>query len=309
MNEIELAHNGATRARIAILICTCDRLSLLQTLLEALTSEVHSSAYGLAVVAITDNGSVSAESVVEMFADRLPIQYERILEPGVTVARNASLKLALATEPDYLAFIDDDEIPQSGWLENLVSALITTEADFATGPVLPIFVNEPPSWLADYFRKSGHDFCTSNLILRSSAIPSDPQQWFNMIFNRSGGEDLEFLTRLASNGARHSVAVSAWVSETIPTERLSIGYLWKLGLRDGVVKSNMNRLRATNAFEYTRLSAWLIMRKLAFCINHLVWSAGSMPRLYRAADDLAVAIGALVNMFGYTINLYGRDRN
>jgi succinoglycan biosynthesis protein ExoM len=245
---------------------------------------------------------------VEGFADRLPIRYQRISEPGVVVARNACLTLALASQPDYLAFIDDDELPQKGWLANLVSTLVTSNADFATGPVLPVFATEPPSWLADYFRKSGHDFCTSNLIVRSSAIPCDPQQWFNMIFNRSGGEDAEFLSRLASSGARHSVAVSAWVHEAIPSERLSLGYLWKRSLRDGVVRDCINRTQSKNTLEYAHLSARLILLKTAYGINHLAWSIGAMPRLYRAADDLAVAVGALASMFGYTIKLYGKER-
>jgi glycosyltransferase involved in cell wall biosynthesis len=136
------------------------------------------------------------------------IVYERISEPGLVSARNRAMSLALAFHPEFLAFIDDDEVPEADWLSNLIRRVEETGADFASGPIVPEYTAPPPRWATEgeFFHASRDSFRTSNLILCASCLPENESQWFQHEFNFSGGEVNEFLGRLVANGAAHVVA-------------------------------------------------------------------------------------------------------
>ena len=103
--------------KTCILICTCDRPELLRQLLSALVPQANAQRCATVIV---DNGMRSSEAVVASFQSEMPIVYERISQPGLVSARNRAMSLALATHPEYLAFIDDDEVPEADWLSNLI---------------------------------------------------------------------------------------------------------------------------------------------------------------------------------------------
>lgn len=220
----KLPQRDSIMPRTVVLVCTCDRPDSLRSLLVRLASQVcehHAS------LVITDNGSHSSEEIVKDFVEVCPIVYKRIKEPGLVVARNEALRLALTLTPDYLAFVDDDEVPREGWITNLLKAMNVSGADIVNGPVFPDFVIEPPRWARDgeFFSKSGKTLGTSNLLLRATWLPRDEKLWFQPQFNFSGGEDNEFLNRLVRNGAVHAVAKDAVVQEYIPATRLRKQYM------------------------------------------------------------------------------------
>lgn len=105
---------------------------------------------------------------------------------GLVGAQNCSLRTDRRRDPDYLVFIDDDEIPESGWLNGLLSTVNTSGADFAAGPVDPKFSQTPPSRASELFTKSGVAFCTSNFIVRTSVVPQDEGQWFQPRLSATG---------------------------------------------------------------------------------------------------------------------------
>ena len=96
--------------------------------------------------------------MVEVFRSALPVEYVRLPGSSLVGAQNCSLRTARRHDPDYLVFIDDDEIPESDWLNGLLSNMNTSGADFAVGPVKPKFSQTPPSWAPELFTKSGDAF-------------------------------------------------------------------------------------------------------------------------------------------------------
>ena len=201
--------------------------------------------------------------VVLQFVDLLPIQYRRLERNGLVVARNASFSLAIPLRPVYLVFIDDEEIPTAGWLGNIVSRALTRRLDIAIGPVVPDFATPPPRWARDFFQESGCTFCTSNLVLRSAVISPYEECWFNPVFNNTGGEDNEFLNRLARQGAIHGIASNAIVSEFIPDHLLKLGFVLRHGLRDGVA-----------AAQKVMIDRHGLESKLVLCMGKAVQKAG-----------------------------------
>ena len=129
--------------KTCILICTFNRPELLRRLLTALVPQARK--HGCMTVIIY-NGTRSSEAVSSSFRPGMEITYERLAEPGIVSARNRAMRLALATRPEFLAFIDDDEVPEADWLANLLQRIEETGADFANGPVVPEYGAPPPRW-------------------------------------------------------------------------------------------------------------------------------------------------------------------
>lgn len=289
--------------RIAILICTHDRPEFLRLLLEGLRHERQPGVF----LCVVDNGIRSSAAIVEPFGAEFELYYRRVEEPGVVVARNACLALAMDHAPDMLVFIDDDETPNPGWLSAMTRTLRDTNADFVTGPVEARFLVPPPNWAlrGDFFRHDGHAYRTSNLAIRAAALPKDPADWFQVPFNRLGGEDSELLSRLVEGGAVHMIATDAVVTEFVPAERLRRRYIWRCGTRDGaIIAETILTKRGTTTVAYAACLREA-MRKLGYAANHLFWTLRSPWRINSAIRDVNASLGIILKLAGQTSNYYG----
>ena len=293
--------------KTCILICTCDRPEPLRQLLSALVPQANEHSCATIIV---DNGISSAETVVSSFQPEMHIVYERISQPGLVSARNRAMNLALATNPEYLAFIDDDEVPETDWLSNLIRRVEETGADFASGPVIPEYTAPPPRWATEgeFFHASGDSFRTSNLILRVSSLPENESQWFHHEFNFSGGEDNEFLGRLVANGAVHVVAEAAIVRESVPASRMKRRYIWRRGLRDGVAIAQIIALRSRSRTTFAAMVLFRTGAKLGYALNHLFWSLIAPWRFHCAMADLVAASGIILRALGVKFVFYGNTK-
>jgi len=98
-------------------------------------------------VVVTDNDPAqSAREFVKGFSSssNLKLNYTFEPHPNIALARNKALANA---EGDFIAFIDDDEYPESDWLLNLYKTCVERKGDGVLGPVQPYFENEPPAWV------------------------------------------------------------------------------------------------------------------------------------------------------------------
>lgn len=288
---------------VAVLVCTFNRPEYLRALLAGLVDEVVCSRCKTLGVVVVDNGTRDVKDVVQAFESDLPIIYTRYALAGLVGARNLSICQGLKLSPDFLVFIDDDEIPTRGWLDGLVSSVETSGAGFAVGPVEPNFESPPPQWAPSFFRKSGEAFCTSNLIIRSDIIPSNNEFWFQPRFNFCGGEDGEFLRRLAQK-SKHVVASGAVVYEAVPVSRVSLLYICRRSFRDGIVFALSDKSHSASVFQRLRLCAPLAFRKMAYGLNHFFWTMTEPQRFYRALDDFSFATGLFWGVTGGSIVFY-----
>jgi succinoglycan biosynthesis protein ExoM len=307
-NSPDRVENGnPVMRKVCILICTFNRPELLRKLLQALKPQarLHES-----TVVIVDNGTAPSEAIVAAFQKEMNIVYQRLAEPGLVSARNAALRLALTHGPEFLAFIDDDEVPEAGWLSALIERLEESGADFATGPVIPDYAAPPPRWAVEgeFFHKSGETLCTSNLIMRAACLPTDESQWFRPEFNFSGGEDKEFLARMAAGGAVHTVAKAAIVREAVPASRMKSSYIWRRGLRDGVVIAEIISLGSTSRAGFVARVICRAAQKLGYALNHLFWTVKSPWRFNNAISDLAAVAGIVLRSVGLRIVFYGSQQ-
>ena len=131
--------------RVAILIATYNRATLLGETLDVLARSRTSPRLRWDVIVIDNNSTDDTRAVVEARQPGYPapLTYLREGRQGRSAALNAGIR---ATTAPLLLFTDDDVRVDEGWIEAGVHAL-AAGADYVGGPVSPIWETAPPAWL------------------------------------------------------------------------------------------------------------------------------------------------------------------
>ncbi len=301
--------------RVLIAIPTFRREAMLNQLLRGIAGI--SAPHGCAVeVLVMDNDSTpTARDLVVRTAERFPfrLSYAHVEEPGLSSVRNFGL--TRARQFDFLAMIDDDEIPQRQWLLELLNVQAATAADAVIGPVPRVLPDAAPIWLrrTHFFDSPVYpdqtlvrDGYSGNCLLRMKSIQRLGIA-FDETLNFAGGEDLLFFRQLVERGGTLAYAARAVAEETVDAERATAAYILKLHFRRGNTLSlcdlYFSKGPATVATRALK-AAVLVVRG---CITLLPYAllrgtAGSVISLC----DVARGFGALAGIFGYTYNAYAR---
>ncbi|MGW3498001.1 glycosyltransferase family 2 protein [Streptomyces sp. NPDC001020] len=258
-------------------------------------AEARSAGYVVEVV-VLDN-SADGHSGVRDCAARHGVRYRRVARRGFAQVRNAALETA--ADHDALVFVDDDEMPASGWLRALLDGAGTHRADVVWGPVRAVVPADAPRWLAggrtlrpEWTQPDGPLIgvaASNNTLLRMEAVHRTGLS-FEEEFDRSGGEDTVFFSRLAAAGARMVWIGAALVTESQDLDRLTLRGLVERWHRHGAASAAAERtLRG-------RWGASLTMRRMARVPRGLarIVMSGVVRDPARAAggiEDLAFACG------------------
>jgi len=130
---------------ITVCICTHDRPHYLRDCLDGLGRQtVGAERFDIVVVdsASTGDGPLQLASLVAKTKNARLLRVER---PGVSFARNAG---ARAAESAYVAYLDDDAVPATDWVENVLAALREGDRPPALigGRIVPRWEAPLPSW-------------------------------------------------------------------------------------------------------------------------------------------------------------------
>ncbi len=217
---------------------------------------------------------------LEVLAARLGARSLRA-GPGLSTARNAAL--ADVTDEDVLAFLDDDAIPHTDWLERLAARWAEAPADVACigGAIEPRWGAEPPEWVsegiwtsfslldrgegvAELHPSRGEDVWGANVSFRAGPlrrvggfdVARGPWPGVPLF-----GDESDAQRRLENAGHRILYAGDVRVEHLIGPERLTLGSL-----------ARRERWRGVSAAASGHRSP-----------------AGGVPRAFKAAAGLAVA--------------------
>jgi succinoglycan biosynthesis protein ExoM len=239
---------------ICVCICTYRRQERLGALLSTLQDQETHGVFTYSIVVVDNDHEQSARGVVASASAkaRARIIYHNEPRKNIALARNKAVE---NSRGDYIAFIDDDEIPCDQWLLTLHNACQQHKADGVLGPVIPLFEKEPPRWIV-----KGR-FCerptyatgtevhwskarTGNVLLRQHLF-SAARHSFDPTFGIQG-EDVHFFKEASRAGHLFVWCNEAPVYEMVGPSRCKRSYF----IRRAFVQGNVSFQH------YDRASVW-----------------------------------------------------
>jgi glycosyltransferase involved in cell wall biosynthesis len=214
---------------------------MLERTLAATAKQDTRGQFTFAVVVADNDARESAKQVVSDFRAASGLEATYCVEPeqNIALARNKALENA---KGDFIAFIDDDELPVTDWLFLMLKSCEEYGADGVLGPVRPFFEQEPPQWLkrGRFCERPEHrtgtmlnwrETRTGNAVFRKQILHGIKEP-FRKEFG-GGGEDQDFFRRMMQRGCRFVWCNEAAVYEVVPPERCRRSYILKRALLRG----------------------------------------------------------------------------
>jgi glycosyltransferase involved in cell wall biosynthesis len=228
------------RSHISVCVCTFRRPLLLRRLLTDLARQVTAGRFVHSIVVVDNDRLQSAEATTLEFAttSTMPVTY--VVEPrqNIALARNRAVANA---KGDFVAFIDDDELPPPQWLLTLLDAYGRFDVAGVLGPVKPHFDEPPPEWVikgrfydrASYptgliidWRKGR----TGNVLLERGLFSGEAMPFRPEFLS---GEDQDFFRRMIEKGHRFVWCDEAIAYEVVPPVRWKRTFMLKRALLRG----------------------------------------------------------------------------
>lgn len=222
----------------------------------------------LTFVIVDNDPEGSGQATCESFESQLPGPLCYVVEKkrGISHGRNRALAEALATGADWLCFIDDDEIPEPNWLDELLHTQQAHDADVVAGPVIPLLPAGSPQWMidGDFFQQKRHptgtriDYAYTNNTLFRAEIVEKLSLRFDERWALVGGGDLLFFRYVVLAGYHVVWGDDAVVSETIPPSRANLRWILKREFRYGNNRVLVEReLSSRQGIQWRRLGLGL----------------------------------------------------
>ena len=256
---------------VSVCICTFHRPHLLPALFDALATRERVPGPVEIVVVDNDRAGSATPAIAAAREAHPSLRIRSFIEPeqNIALARNRAVGKARGR---FIAFIDDDEVPDPAWLASLLATAEATGADGVFGPVVPRLPVDVQPWIerGGFFDRPRHptgapvptdELRTGNALLRREllagpqpvqpvrltvlrSVPADGaddepadtgrrESPFDPAYGLSGGEDSTLFGSLAATGARFVWCDDAIVRETVPPERANLAYLLRRSFGGG----------------------------------------------------------------------------
>jgi GT2 family glycosyltransferase len=236
-------------------------------------------------------------------------------ERGNCSAYNAGWQTAVMHVPGfrYLLVIDDDEVADRRWLENMCAAAEKYEADIVGGPQVPVFASPAHARWAEHpvfappYTKSGRVgalYSSGNLLVGRHVLAAMGPSFLDLRFNFMGGGDSDFLSRAAQRGFKLAWCAEAQVHEAVPPRRVEADWIRARSLRNGVISTLVEKKkRAGTPLSNARVFAKSLALLAASPLRALARTARTgSPAI--GIYPVHVALGRVLAEFGYANEQY-----
>ncbi len=252
------------------------------------------------------DGARAAEAFLSehQFPGLVVIAHQR----GNCHAYNAGWHATLATFPalEAIAVIDDDEVADPDWLENLVHARERLGADMVGAPQIPIFEHKASERWARHpvftpaYAATGRVpilYSSGNVLIGRPVLDAMPEPFLDPLFNFIGGGDSDFYRRAGERGFRFAWCNEAPVFETVPDRRTERSWLRARSQREGAISAIIEKRARPGPFGRLRTFAKsLAMLVLSPLRSLRLWGRTGSPVIGLYFVD--VAIGRFIAEFG-----------
>lgn len=236
---------------IVIGVGTIFRPRLLKENLDSLSALVCPDKTKISILIVDNSEGGTAREMVEECEKQMnyPIHYVAEENRGIVYMRNRALDEAKLLGANYVAFIDDDERAEKGWLLNLFNGLKKYKAQVVQGSTLREIPDDIPHWLKKNRLLKLRNFpsgtirssaSTRNILFDLHFIESHNLR-FNMVFNLMGSSDSFFFKEAYQKGAKIVWVDEARVTEKLPNSRVSFNWIMQRAFRAGHTHYEMKR--------------------------------------------------------------------
>jgi len=242
---------GSATHTAVIAVCTFRRNDQLAALVERIAglaaTEVADGT--IAIVVVDDSPEGGAGEVVAGLRATvaIPLEYRNTASADIAIARNCAIETAMALG-EFVACLDDDCVPDPGWLRELLRVARIRQADIVVGHRAFFAAAEAPPWLSsepfleenalyadESVPTSGN---TANVLLRSAWLAASGVR-FRAELGKVGGEDMVFFADAGAAGAEIRFAAGSVSHEPCDGRRATFRYqLWRqawLGNNEAVI--------------------------------------------------------------------------
>jgi succinoglycan biosynthesis protein ExoM len=305
---------------IAICICTCDRAHSLQQLLHALAGMELGSLdpSELFFVVVDNRPDGRARAVCDQAQAHLPgpLRFAEEPERGISFARNRAISTALANGADFIAFIDDDDLPRPDWLVHLVDRQRATSTDMVHGiwqvpenlsiptSLRGIGFLRPPDF--DQMNRWGSliGAATCNVLISRKVVEHLGRAGpiFRPEFALTGAGDTDFFIRVRAAGFGVAVARESIIYRDWTAARLTWRGVLRRAFRIGSTSMQLHR---------AHMPAAECERKRHKAREQVVQQTIALPgsllkprRLAKCLSRIAISLGVLYAQGGRTYKYY-----
>jgi succinoglycan biosynthesis protein ExoM len=228
---------------ISICVATYQRPEGLKRLLDGIDRLIFTrcDTPQIEVIVVDNDPTCSAQTFCQQLRSSFQWELKYFSEPqrGISYVRNQAVA-QVSPSADFVAFIDDDEVPEPSWLEELLTIQQIYAADVVAGPSPPFFPDpDVPQWVikGKFFEPlrypTGHllKFTSTNNVLVKAQILREIQPIFDERFALTGGEDTHLFMRVYRAGYKLVWADAAIVYEWIPKSRTNAKWILQRGYR------------------------------------------------------------------------------
>lgn len=272
---------------ITIAIITYQRPALLKKSLNALKKLIPPPDSTIRVLIVDNDAQQSAKETFKTLKKKLPFKVEYAVEAerGIPQARNKALEIA--TDDDYLAFIDDDDLVDPYWLCFLLQTARIYHADVVMGEVkYKLESNHQHLSHLDIFRPTGKhtgqpvDNASTNNVLFATSLYREQHLKFDTAFTATGGSDHHFFRTAQANGARIIFCAEAIVNSPVPHRRTRLKWIVRRYLRYGAIRSISNIKHRGHLYAVSQTIFYIFDSGLYF-LRMLWWAAwGKQPFIH-----------------------------
>lgn len=294
-----------TSLLVSVIVSTYNRVKLLRTCLQSLDRQT-ADKHLYEVIVVNNNSNDNTQPITKSFIkNRHSFRLVSETKQGLSHAKNRGWKEA---KGKYVAYIDDDAIAQTDWVEQIINFHKTHPSiQVFGGPYDRFFHNSPPSWLPE-------NYGTLNLGKRIRQLNSR-NEWLsgsNIIFNKlilekyggfvtdlgmKGdkilyGEETELLVRLKKDGESIYYVPSISVKHLVADYKLH--FWW-------ILKSDYYRNFSISLMNKDRLD---LLRGLFYFLKNLFLYPFYLLRVTNDPWKRKVYFG-LANIFGSLGRIFG----
>ncbi len=227
---------------IAVCISTRKRPDGLRGLLKSINEILLPADVFLYLVVVENDLDQYSAGIVNEFSkeSRYPVSYHLEPNPGISFARNRSVKEA--GNCDFCCFVDDDQVVDANWLNELLKCQREFNSDGVSGITPPLFEKEVAEYVRFFHNENSEPYgtilnqaATGCLLIRKNLLDkiSGP---FNLKLNFTGGEDFYLTYLISLNGGIIRKNPNAISYEIIPEERTTIRYIIRRTVRTANTK-------------------------------------------------------------------------